>query len=456
VIEDETTLRENITETLEFEGFRVIEAANGAAGVQLAQQQLPDLILCDILMPDLNGYDALRTLQQSPTTALIPFIFITAKADRQSARFGMELGADDYLIKPFTTDELLATIRARLIKRAAMAHVFKQRGGIRQEAGYPEREGARAEERCFGSCDFVGRRLHGYEIWERIGEGGASIVYKAYQPAIGRQVAIKVVRKKIFANSEFIRRFETEAALVARLEHPHIIPLYDYWHDHEGMYLVMRWLSGGSLRAALRQGGAWAAEPTARLLDQVADALAMAHEVGVIHRDLKPDNILLDEHGNAYLTDFGLAKYLVDAPASPPSEQTTDDLPALRRQRFDQGQGSTLYFTDPDQLIGTPAYLSPEQIRKEPLTRQSDIYSLGITLYEMLAGHHPFTGAAGEILIKHLREPVPPIHQQCPHLSPLIDAVIQKATAKDWRQRFADAPTMAAEFRRSLVTREQL
>ena len=136
------------------------------------------------------------------------------------------------------------------------------------------------------------RVLRGYELQDCIGTGGFGAVYRASQPVVGREVAIKVIRSDFANQPEFIRRFEVEAQLVARLEHPHIVPLYDYWRDPDGAYLVMRWLPG-NLRAALMQG-AWPVEATGRLLDQVCAALSIAHRNNVIHRDIKPDNFLLD------------------------------------------------------------------------------------------------------------------------------------------------------------------
>src|SRR5438067_6223568 len=153
--------------------------------------------------------------------------------------------------------------------------------------------------------DLTHQNIRGYEIRESLGAGGFGQVYRAYQAVVGREVAIKIILPQYANQPDFILRFEAEAQLVARLEHIHIVPLYDYWRDPGGAYLVMRWLHGGSLRAKLR-GGPLTPFEIARLLDQISSALAVAHRKGVIHRDLKPDNILLDEEGNAYLADFGI------------------------------------------------------------------------------------------------------------------------------------------------------
>jgi serine/threonine protein kinase len=186
--------------------------------------------------------------------------------------------------------------------------------------------------------------IKGYELRERIGSGGFGVVHRAYQSTLGREVAIKIILPHYANHPDFIRRFEAEAQLIAQLEHPHIVPLYDYWRDPDGAYLVMRWLRGGNLREALQQGP-FELERAALLIDQITSALALAHRNGVIHRDLKPANILLDEDGNAYLSDFGIANVILDTA----SEQTGTDA-----------------------VLGSPDYLSPEQARGEPASPQTD------------------------------------------------------------------------------------
>jgi WD40 repeat protein/serine/threonine protein kinase len=265
----------------------------------------------------------------------------------------------------------------------------------------------------------------GYKLLEQIGSGSFGAVYRAVQPDVDREVAVKVILPDYANDPEFIRRFEIEAQTVARLEHPHIVPLYDYWREPNGAYLVMRWVRGGSLEKRL-EAGALDLQMVRQVVDQIAAALSAAHEQGVIHRDLKPANILIDEAGNAYLSDFGIAKHL-----------------AGNGQRTLTGI-----------LAGSPAYMSPEQLLKEPVTPRSDIYSFGLILYHMLTGEAPFPEDSLAALIdKHLHEPLPSAAARCPELPGQVDEVIQQATAKDPGNRYSSALAFAEAFREALSGR---
>jgi DNA-binding SARP family transcriptional activator len=224
--------------------------------------------------------------------------------------------------------------------------------------------------------DLEGEPLRGYRLLEQIGEGAFGVVYRAIQPQVGREVAVKAVHPVLANHPDFVRRRGLEGPEYQMLEHPHIVPLYDYWREPDAAYLVMRFLRGGSVETLLEAGPI---EPSrvVSIADHVASALAAAHRQGVVHRDVKPGNVLLDEEGNAYLTDFGVA---LDA-GSPESASGT-------------------------MLRGTPAYLSPEQIRMDPATPRSDIYALGVVVYEMLTGEHPFPETSlSALLDHHVRDP---------------------------------------------------
>jgi WD40 repeat protein/transcriptional regulator with XRE-family HTH domain len=275
-----------------------------------------------------------------------------------------------------------------------------------------------------GREDLTGRAIRGYALAERIGMGGFGSVYRAVQPNVDREVAIKIILPAFANHPDFIRRFEAEAQLVARLEHPHIVPLYDYWREPGVAYLVMRLLRGGNIQQLLKQGPL-SIEATTRMLEQVCSALTSAHRIGIIHRDLKPANVLLDEDSNAYLADFGIAKNLGD----PDFEN----------------------HTSVDAMIGSPQYMSPEQIQSLSIRPQTDIYCLGVMLYEMLTGAVPFTGPTPFDLIQHhVNTPMPSLSARRAGLPAALDAVITRATEKDPEKRYPDALSLYNEFRQAI------
>ena len=268
--------------------------------------------------------------------------------------------------------------------------------------------------------------IRGYQLHEQIGVGAFGSVYRASQPGINRNVAIKVISPEKASQPKFIRRFEQEAQLVASLEHPFITPLFDFWRDPGGAYLVMRYFRSGSFEGAL-ESSTLSLAAASQLLDQIASALSVAHQHQIIHRDIKPSNILMDDEGNAFLADFGIANSLAE------------DQPGL---------------TETGAILGTPDYLAPEQARSEPLSAQSDIYSLGILLYVVLTGSHPFPPASAvERILQHLSLQVPDLPER-PDLSPAaasaVSAVIQKVTRKMAAERFADTLEMAEAFRQAV------
>jgi len=269
--------------------------------------------------------------------------------------------------------------------------------------------------------DIGGAPLRGYRLLERVGTGSFGTVWRAIQPGVGRDVAVKAIHPHLANDPDFIRRFEAEAQLVARLEHPHVVPLYDYWREPGGAFLVMRFLRGGSLAEALDEA-ALEIDRAARLMEQVSGALAAAHRQGVVHSDVKPSNILLDDEGNAYLSDFGIAK----------------DLAAPE-------------MTEPGAVKGSVLYLSPEQIRGGTITPRTDVYALGLVLYEVLVGEHPFRNVPDiAVYDRQLREQLPSARSRRSDLPPAVDDVIATATAKDPGLRFPDAVSLAAGVRNAL------
>lgn len=256
-----------------------------------------------------------------------------------------------------------------------------------------------------------------YRIKAELGRGGMSTVYLAHDPRFERDVAIKLLPLELLHQPTFRRRFEREAKVVASLDHPAIVPVYDFGEEDGQPFLVMRFMTGGSLGERLKQGAISIAE-SARIITKLAPALDEVHAHGVIHRDLKPSNILFDQRNEPYISDFGTAKL-----------------------KFAHTK-----LTDTGGAVGTPAYMSPEQIQGEPeLDGRSDIYALGVILFEMLTGKHPYqTNTPIAIAVKHMFEPVPNLQEMEPNLPPACQEVIVQAMAKQKEQRYRTAVEFAA------------
>ena len=270
----------------------------------------------------------------------------------------------------------------------------------------------------------AGQTLGPYRIINQIGKGGMANVYRAYQPSVDRYVAIKVLPTQLAESKEFATRFHQEARIIAMLEHPHILPVFDYGESDGVAYFVMRYLDAGTLKDKMEAGRPLPLNEIDRIFTQLADALSYAHSHGVVHRDLKPANALIDSFGNVFLTDFGIAKLLESA--SPRLTQT-------------------------DAVMGTPAYISPEQAQGMPVDQRSDIYSLGIILYEMVTGGVPFVADTPlAVLFKHISDPLPLPSKVKPDVPEAIEKVILKALAKDPKDRFPTAGEFVTAWKQAL------
>jgi serine/threonine protein kinase len=274
----------------------------------------------------------------------------------------------------------------------------------------------------------AGENVGSYRIIEKLGQGGMATVFKAYHASLDRYVALKVLHPAFKEDPQFLERFTREARVVARLEHPNIVQVYDF-AEHEGQpYLVMKYIEGQTLKARLQRGPLTKSEAI-KTIRAIGEALSYAHNQGVLHRDVKPSNILLSEEGRVFLTDFGLA-------------------------RMAEAGASTL---TGDMLMGTPQYISPEQARGEKnLTERTDIYSFGIVLYEIVVGRVPFSADTPfSIIHDHIYTPLPLPREVNPKIPLAIQEVLLKALAKQPEDRYASGEALVEAFSKSITLSDE-
>jgi eukaryotic-like serine/threonine-protein kinase len=275
-----------------------------------------------------------------------------------------------------------------------------------------------------------------YRLDAEIGRGGMSTVYRAFDTVLERPVAIKLMHREIATDSDQLERFRREARAVAQLNHPHIVTVIDAGeepsaqegaHVHEPEvgtpYIVLEYVEGETLKQLIRRGGPLEITEALAYAIEIARALGAAHERLIVHRDVKPQNVLISHEGSAKITDFGIARTLTE-------------------------EGLTM----DGRVLGTTDYVSPEQALGQPVTGQSDLYSLGVVLYEMLTGEVPFTGETPvAVAMRHVREQVPDVQSRRPEVSAATAAVVEHATGGDLAHRYPDAATMAADLEEALA-----
>jgi serine/threonine protein kinase len=273
------------------------------------------------------------------------------------------------------------------------------------------------------SDSMVGRTIADkYTILSVLGGGGMGTVYLARQSPMNREVAIKIINAELADSEQYLTRFAREAERLGALEHAHIIPVIDYGQSDGVTYLVMALKKGGNLGDVIKRERPPIKE-VQRYVAEIASALDYAHVRGIIHRDLKPANILLDGERNTFLTDFGIARKL----------------------------GETK-LTAQGMVVGSPTYMAPEAWRGEEASAETDVYSLGVILYELLTGKPPyFDKMPARLMLMHISEPIPPLTQERPDLSPYIEAVVTQALAKEREERFHSATELANALKVAIV-----
>src|SRR3954449_5610748 len=271
----------------------------------------------------------------------------------------------------------------------------------------------------------VGMQLNGrYRLDAQIGAGGMSTVYRAFDSVLERRVAVKLMHREIAADTDQLERFRREARSVAQLSHPHIVGVIDAGEEDGRPYIVFEYVEGETLKDRIRRMGRLPVDEAIAYAIEIARALSAAHARHIVHRDVKPQNVLIDEEGSAKVTDFGIARSLDD----------------------DEG------LTAEGRVLGTTDYVSPEQALGHRVTGQSDLYSLAIVLWEMLVGDTPYHGENQVVVaMRHVRERLPDVQAHRPEVSAALAAVIERATDKDLSRRYATAEEMVTDLEDALA-----
>jgi serine/threonine protein kinase len=389
IADDDPVWRKLLTQNIQKWGFEVVEAEDGKRAWDMLQQHgAPRIAVLDWQMPELDGVDICRRVRSSLNLPFIYTIILTSRDTRDDVVAGFESGADDYLVKPVD----MAILRSRL---GAAVRIVKTVPPPRQ--------------------------IPGYKLLGRLGAGAMATVYKASQLSLNRLVAVKILPKKFSQNPEFVKRFYAEGQAAAKLNHPNIVAALDVGRHGDTHYFIMEYVEGHTVYEHLVKEGPYSEAEALAIAIQVAKALNHAHKAGLIHRDVKPKNILITNDGVAKLADMGLARAVSDREAAE---------------------------AEAGKAFGTPYYIAPEQIRgKVNIDLRADIYSFGCTLFHMVTGRVPFEGPdVSSILLKHLDEPVVPPDHINPQLTTGISEIIELCMAKKARKRYASTKDLIEDL----------
>jgi serine/threonine-protein kinase len=399
VIDDDKQIRELVALILKDADCEVIAAADGVEGIEKLEESSPDFVILDVQMPRLDGWQTLKGIRARSD---VPVMMLTAETTEQDKVRGLVGGADDYVTKPLAPAEFVARIQALL--RRSTHNPQSLPGGSSNEPSFD-----------------TGDMIDVYRIDEMIARGGMSAIYRATHTALDRTVALKVLSGELARDRLNRERFMNEWRIAAALQHPNILPVHDAGEADGHLFLAMDLIEGGDLGHKILREGALSPPVAVRILDQVAAALDAAHSAQLVHRDVKPGNVLLDGD-RALLTDFGLSKLL--------SRETR--------------------LTAPGRMVGTAQYLSPEQIRGERVTSAVDVYALGCVIYETLTASSPFDAESDFVLMyAHLEREVPRMSQRRPSLPDAADDVVRKAMDKQVDNRFESAGATIAALKRA-------
>jgi serine/threonine protein kinase/CheY-like chemotaxis protein len=417
VVDDNAENLDLLSRRLARRGYTVLTASGGRAALTLLAQQTVDIILLDIMMPDVNGLDVLQWVRERHSASELPIIMVTARTDTADVVEALGMGANDYVTKPIEFAIVQARVEAQLRMHSGAARA------LRAAALARDAEPATIE---------VGRLIGGkYRLESLIGSGAFGSVYRARHLDLDQLVAVKVLQTAAARNPDMLERFQREGIAACRIRHLNAVSVMDFGVTSSGFaFLVMELLEGHSLEEELQRAGRVPLVRTAEILAPLCAVLAHAHASGIVHRDVKPANVFLQltpQGEIVKMLDFGIARFV-------------DDQATSRRLTVDGN------------IIGTPAYMAPERFRPGATGGAADVYSVGVMLYQMLAGRLPFPSDETDVLkiaMAHLSEEPPPLRGENPEVTPGVEAVVMQALRKDPAARPAPA-ALARDFLKAL------
>lgn len=424
VVDDKPANLELLLAILREQHYRARIATSGAMAISAVRLAPPDLVLLDITMPEMDGYEVCSRLKADLLTAPIPVIFISALDEAIDKVKAFKVGGVDYITKPFQLEEVIARIENQL-RISRLQQDLKRKN---QELAKKNEELLRSQQKADKIFLALSEALSGvvignkYRLEKKIGMGGFGIVYKATHVDLHHSLAVKVFQPKSDEGAdEALERFRLEGISACRINHPNALSVLDFGVTEDGLpYLVMELLEGHTLGKELKEKVVLLPARVAQIIAPVCEVLAAAHQAGVIHRDIKPENIFLHKVGDTEivkLVDFGIAKLV-------------GDIEGIQDITLD------------GRIIGTPSYMSPERLNNQSYDGKADVYSVGVMLYQMLSGRLPFQSSEKKsepltIAMMHLTKPPKPLRELNPKLSEEIEAIVMKALAKSP----ADRPT---------------
>jgi DNA-binding response OmpR family regulator len=430
LIDDEELNRDMLGRRLELEGLSVVLAENGRQALSLLERQPFDLLLLDVMMPEMSGLQVLAKVRTKYPPLELPIIMVTANTESQDVVEALRLGANDYITKPVNFPVAMARIEMQLRSKRSHRQVLESQqpargkilGDIDESTTLHTGPAVNTPAshkflEILAASDRVRVNIGPYEADGVIGQGAMGIVVKAYDPSLCRYVALKILAPELASCPTSRQRFTMEGRFGAALRHENVVTIYAVSEMDNVPYLVMEFISGRSLQDIIDTGKKFTVEEIARIGRQTALGLAAAHEMRLIHRDVKPANLLVDNNnGCVRIADFGLARAL------------------------DQD----INLSQKGLLVGTPLYMSPEQVDGKPLTPATDLFSLGSVLYTLCAGSLPFTAESmsGILHAVAVKQP-PPLRIANPEIPAGLVEVIEKLHAKNPEDRFPSAALLA-------------